>query len=294
MPKVDYLFRSIVRQADKVRQRCPNCGGGVSKLVERKMVVTALRRCASCLMMFRAPTDDPRESADFYNSEYTQGFTTEVPSPLVLAEMKANSFSNTEKDYSYYIDVVRQLGGRPGHKLFDFGCSWGYGSYQFAQAGFDTLSYEISAPRRRYGVENLGVQAVSDFEAWATAQEAAASVDVFFSAHVLEHVPSPSRIIDLARRVLRPGGLFVAFFPNGSEQFRSVSPIWSKLWGEVHPNFLDEIYFGEALKSDPRIIAASPVTVDAVAREGLRGPSPEEFRLGALNTGEMLCAARFH
>jgi len=294
MAKVDYLLRSIVRQGDAVRRRCPNCGSAASELVDRKMIVTALRRCDSCKMMFRSPTDDPAEASDFYNHEYAQGFTTEMPSTAVLDELKARSFAGTEKDYSYYIDVVRQLGGEPGQKLFDFGCSWGYGSYQFSQAKFETLSYEISVPRRRYGIENLGVHAVEDFETWAATPEVAHSLDIFFSAHVLEHVPSPSRIINLARRVLKPGGLFVAFFPNGSGEFRSISPTWSKLWGEVHPNFLDEVFLREELKDSPRIFAVSPAAIDATVRDQLRMESPNEFKLGALDASEMLCAARFY
>ncbi|PHY12990.1 hypothetical protein CSW58_08810 [Caulobacter sp. B11] len=294
MSKVDYLLRSVVRHRDADRQRCPNCGAKNSILIERKLVVTELRRCDACMMMFRTPTDAPAEAADFYNHEYAQGFTTDMPEAPALAELKARGFTGTEKDYSYYIDVLRQLGAPPGAKLFDFGCSWGYGSYQFARAGFDTLSYEISAPRRRFGVENLGVQAVSDFEAWANSPEAEATMDVFFSAHVLEHVPSPSLIIALAQRVLKPGGLFVAFVPNGSAAFRSVSPTWSRLWGEVHPNFLDEVFFNAALSRSPRLFGASPVTIDEAARGFLTSGDPSHRQLDDLKTAEMLCAARLN
>lgn len=293
MSKVAYLLKSIARRLNARRRRCPNCDGQASALIERKMIVTELRRCDACMMMFRIPTDAPAEAADFYNHAYAQGFTTDMPDAAALAELKARRFAGTEKDYSYYIDVLRQLGAPAGAKLFDFGCSWGYGSYQFAQAGFETLSYEISAPRRRYGVENLGVHAVSDFEAWASSAEAEASMDVFFSAHVLEHVPSPSRIISLARRVLKPGGLFVAFVPNGSTAFRTVSPDWSKLWGEVHPNFLDEVFFNATLSDVPRAFGASPVSIAPTIKGLLASAPPRAYSLDKLDTPEMLCVARF-
>lgn len=293
MSKVDYLIRSIAHRPRPSRHLCPNCGGREAMLVERKLLVTDLRRCGACKLMFRTPTDEPAEAAAFYNAGYAQGFTTDTPDPDTLEKLKALRFAGTEKDYSYYIDVVRQLGAPSGARLFDFGCSWGYGSYQFAQAGFETLSYEISAPRRQYGVDNLGVHAVTDFEAWAKSPAATNSQDVFFSAHVLEHVPSPTKIIELARRVLKPGGLFVAFFPNGSEPFRRVSPAWSKLWGEVHPNFLDEVYLDAAMAGVPRIYGASPVTIDAEALAALSGDGRQARRIDGLDRYEMFVACRF-
>jgi hypothetical protein len=110
MSKLVYLQRSISRQFAKSRFLCPNCGGNKSDIIERKFLVTQLRRCADCKLMFRTPTDDPATNASFYESEYTQGFTTDMPSDAELARLKGSSFAGTEKDYAYYIDVLRQLG----------------------------------------------------------------------------------------------------------------------------------------------------------------------------------------
>jgi SAM-dependent methyltransferase len=210
--------------------------------------------------MYRSPIDDPAEAADFYNSDYTQGFTTNLPTQAELASLKAGRWPR-EKDFSYYIGVLRELGLADGAKLFDFGCSWGYGSFQFRQAGFEVLSYEISRPRAAFGAEHLGVRIVDDFELWARSHPNA--LDAFFSAHVLEHVPSPSRIIELALSALKPGGVFVAFFPNGSAQARQAVSDWSKLWGEVHPNFLDDEFFMAAVPNRPKLFGSSPVRINA-------------------------------
>ncbi len=107
-------------------------------------IVAQLRRCGRCSMMFRTPTDDPRSNAEFYESEYSQGSVTECPSDAELENLKRTDFLGTERNYSYYIGVMGQLGLRPGAKLFDFGCSWGYGSYQFAKAGFDVTAFEVA------------------------------------------------------------------------------------------------------------------------------------------------------
>src|SRR5262245_57835659 len=136
MGKLAYLRRSLAAQFTADRFNCPNCGAAHGRVVDRKYIITQLRRCGSCQMMFRTPIDDPAGNMFFYENEYTQGFTTDVPSDAVLAELKRSSFVGTEKCYSYYIGVLAQLGLKRGTKLFDYGCSWGYGSYQLAQAGF--------------------------------------------------------------------------------------------------------------------------------------------------------------
>jgi SAM-dependent methyltransferase len=293
MSKVRYLLNSTLRSFDGRRWACPNCGRAASVAIERKYVVTSLRRCSACYLMFRAPTDDPSENDRFYNDDYEQGFTTATPSQVELEHLKSGGFASTEKDYSKYIGVLRALGVAPGARLFDFGCSWGYGSYQFAEAGYKTTSFEISARRADYARTHLGVDAQPNFDLWAAGPDAQGSQDVFFSAHVLEHVPSPSRVIEQAQRVLKAGGLFVAFFPNGSAGFRAASPNWSLFWGQVHPNFLDDVYLNHALEDCVRLFGASPVRVTTEDTEWLADSRrPAARYLDGLAGDEMFVAAR--
>lgn len=290
MSKLAYLMRSVRFSMDRERQACPNCGGDSSFVVERKWAVTALRRCAECLVLYRAPVDAPEEAASFYNEHYTQGFTTDLPSADDLQRLIQSNWAG-EKDYSYYIGVLAALGLKPRAALFDFGCSWGYGSHQFRKAGYRVLSYEISRQRGAYGAANLGVELVEDFEAWAAS--ASHSMDAFFSAHVLEHVPSPSKIVGLARQVLKPGGLFVAFFPNGSAPARATVPAWSKLWGEVHPNFLDDCFFNREIADRPRLFGSSPIEIDARHADWLtHADLPAAQYLNDLRGDEMFVAFR--
>lgn len=291
MGKLDYLVKSALRSATPDRLACPDCGGQKSVLVERKYAVTALRRCSACLLMFRTPNDDPGEACAFYNADYDQGFTTDCPSPERLEELKADGFSGQDNDYAYYISVLRALGVQPGATLFDFGCSWGYGSYQLAQAGFDVLSTEISQPRAAYAAQNLGVRLAPDLI--QTAFKRPHSMDVFFSSHVLEHVPAPSSVIHAARMLVRPGGLFVSFFPNGSAANRASHPNWSGLWGKVHPNFLDDAYLNHAVPDRPRLFAASPAVIGPNEAAWLRETTqPAALYLNDLRAMEMMFAFR--
>src|SRR5262249_42146575 len=210
--------------------------------------------------------------------------TTDLPSDAALADMKQLNFAGTEKCYSYYSGVLIQLGMKPGSSVFDYGCSWGYGSYQLSQAGFEVVSFEVAPSRRRYAREKLGVRTVDNMD--PAAIDYPNHFDCFFSAHVLEHVPSPAKSFDYAKRLLKRDGLFVSFTPNGSDPHRAISPSWSKLWGEVHPNFIDDIFLDRSFKRSPRAVGSSPV---------INASLPEQAQLKRLNKldgDELFFAAR--
>jgi len=162
-----------------------------------------------------------------------QGPAAGTPSDAALTELKRSNFAGTETCYSYYTGVLTQLGLKPGARVFDYGCSWGYGSYQLAQFGFEVTSFEVAPTRRRYAREKLGVSTIDDVGDVAT--DLALQFDCFFSAHVLEHVPSPAQSFNYAMRLLKPGGLFVSLTPNGDEGHRSTNPNWSNCGAKSTP-----------------------------------------------------------
>jgi 2-polyprenyl-3-methyl-5-hydroxy-6-metoxy-1,4-benzoquinol methylase len=214
--------------------------------------VTSLRRCDECCLLFRAPTTTVEENATFYQSEYRQGFTTDLPDEHSLRHLLETNFVGSEKDYSVYINVLKALGCHPGDRILDFGCSWGYGSWQLRHSGFEVISYEISRPRCEFARAMLDVASYDSLE-----ELGQKDFDVFFSAHVIEHVPSVSDVLAYAKKMLRKGGLFVAFTPNGSDDFRKAAPTaWNRLWNMVHPNFLDVVFYEKNLPG--ALLASSP------------------------------------
>lgn len=291
MSRVKYFAESALHAIDSERGRCPNCGGdGV--VIERKYVVTSLKRCGRCQLQYRSPTDNAAESERFYNDEYEQGVTTALPDLDELESLKRDLFPDQDNSYSYFIDVLRSLGTLPRDRLFDFGCSWGYGSYQLQQAGFDVTAFEISRTRGAFARSKLGVNVVADFDGFVASD--ANTFDVFFSSHVLEHVPSPSKVIRDGFNLLKPGGLFVSFFPNCSESWRETDPgSWSGLWGKVHPNALDEVYLNREFSAYPRVLGSSPVEISDAERHALSSESPAALLANTLVTSsELMIAAR--
>lgn len=257
--KIRYLLTCARNNLAEMRFVCPSCGYSCSEVVDRKYFVTSLRRCKQCHLLFRAPTTTADENASFYQEEYAQGFTTDYPNSQQLKTYLDKGFSGTEKDYSTYLEVVRGAGGESGNRLFDFGCSWGYGSYQFQQDGFDVESFEISVPRANFARANL------DVKVYSSLSEVSGSFDIFFSSHVLEHVPSVQEAIDFGFSILRPGGLFIAFTPNGSAAYRRKDPKgWHKLWGLVHPNFLDDVYYKYRFSDSSFFLSSNPYSIQDI------------------------------
>ena len=274
--RIAYLASSTWKGLCRRGLACPSCGSRQSRLSVRKHVVTALRRCSACDLLFRTPTSDARESGRFYQRAYAQGFTTRMPGPAELAELMAAGFRGTEKDYADNIAVLQAIGCGGGTRLFDYGSSWGYGSWQLMRAGYTVCAFEISVPRADYARSRLGIDAHSTLDA------VQGPFDVFFSSHVLEHVPSVSDAIGLAKRLLRPGGWFVAHTPNGSEAYRAVNPEgWLQSWGLVHPNLLDDRFYARAFEDVPSLLASTPYDRPAIAQwaaDGVRTSTVLDLR----------------
>lgn len=239
LAKLNYFLTAVKLSLSADRKKCPCCSIVSDVIVDRKYGVTTLRRCRKCSLQYRTPITTPEENKQFYQHEYKQGTTTDCPSSSELKVLMERKFANTERDYAAYIKLMQSLGIPKGARILDYGCSWGYGSWQLRNAGFEVTAFEISEPRAAYAREKLGVKVYSR---WEDITEK--NFDLFFSAHVLEHVPSPLTTFQYARDKLKDGGLFMAFTPNGSVPHRERDSVaWSRLWGLVHPNFLDSEFY---------------------------------------------------
>lgn len=233
--------------------------------------------------MYRLPTDAPRVAEQFYQREYTEGFTSTCPTAAALAALIAVGFTGTDRDYTTWIAVLHALSVASGSRVLDYGASWGYGVWQLQASGYDAIGYEISRPRASYAREELALRVFERTE------DLPCDVDVFFSSHVIEHVPAPRDVISLARRLVRPGGLFVAFTPNGSAARRAKPEQACNVahrWGQAHPIVPDDVFYRRVLPEDPKLIATSPYPLDVI-----RGWDRRSDRSHDLSGGELLLVA---
>lgn len=280
--RISFLKTSALKRI-RGRDLTCTCGGkSGSVVVDRKYGVLRLERCGSCGLLFRTPVSTEAENAVYYQTAYQHGFTTDLPDDRELARLVATGFKDTGKDFTRKIEILRALGVQDGARILDFGCSWGYGTWQLRAAGFSPVGFEISQPRAQFAREKLGVTLIND--PWS----APASFDVIYSSHVIEHLPDLAETIRRARRALRPGGLWVSACPNGSMDFRKAEPAaWHQLWGLDHPNFPDEVFFQQQIGDRPYFIAATPASVDAMRQWAT---TPVATCIRPLATGELLVA----
>jgi len=256
--KINYFFTCLKKNILKQGLKCPSCNSTKSSIVDKKYLVTSLRRCKDCLLLYRTPGSTSEENKYFYQEEYREGFTTDYPDSEKLKEMISSNFQNTARDYSEIIEILNILNIRfkkDRSTLFDYGCSWGYGSYQLNKI-FDVKSYEISFPRANYARHKLGVDVIDDIELKSLINEDK-KFDFFHMSHVLEHVPNPSETLKLGLRLLKKGGYLVSFTPNGSMENRKHNLNWSKAWNMVHPTFIDEKFYKNFFKNKIYYIGSS-------------------------------------
>jgi len=233
----------------RASKQCPACGSQAPHLIRRKYLVTSLYECPSCQLRFRVPKERAEASAAYYSNEsYQQGFTTTLPGQEELEKLLQTRFAGTEKDYAGYISVLRKF-VPVGARLLDFGCSWGYGSWQMREAGFEVISYEIGRDRAQYARERLGCSIVQSLRSLE------GKLDCFFSAHVIEHLPDPTIVFREAVRLLRQGGVFLCFCPNGNPERAKIDDHYDKAWGKVHPMYITPNFMRWACKEYGLVLA---------------------------------------
>jgi 2-polyprenyl-3-methyl-5-hydroxy-6-metoxy-1,4-benzoquinol methylase len=238
MPQLSFLGRVLLNYgADK---RCPFCDSRKTQLASRKYFVLQLRRCTDCGLRFRWPKQTPEFSENYYQRTYNQGLTTELPDKEALDRYIASGFIGSPWDHSFTIGVLKGL--LPKGRVLDYGCSWGYVTYQLKLAGYEAVGFEISKPRAGEGRRALGVEIVDTLQ--KLDEMPSASFDGVYSSHVLEHLLSLKEVFAFFARVLKPNGIAMVMVPNcGGKLARELGTGWGPMINEKHTLSLDADFF---------------------------------------------------
>lgn len=123
MRSLQYLHLCAIKTALNRGFCCPSCGEKGGPALDRKWLVTSFRRCSRCALLFRTPATTEEENAQFYQSDYEESTTTDLPTDSELEALKKENFASLSTSYLGYIEVIRALGGTFGGQVMDFGCS---------------------------------------------------------------------------------------------------------------------------------------------------------------------------
>jgi 2-polyprenyl-3-methyl-5-hydroxy-6-metoxy-1,4-benzoquinol methylase len=230
--KLRYLRRILYHRMHGQPHVCPYCGpSSVVKLVRRKKLIVEIMQCQTCQLWFRWPADTPHEHDSYYQEEFA-GDAPQIllPESDELRLLENTNFSGSALDINNKIRVLQAL--HPGGRVLDFGCSWGYGTHQLRQHGFDAVGFEISRPRAEYGRTKLGLNIIDTSDELAELPEG--SFDIVFSNHVVEHLPDIGRMFAMLTRLLHQNGFVFHVLPNFMGK-KARSGQWVKWIGEDHP-----------------------------------------------------------
>jgi hypothetical protein len=198
-----------------------------------------------------------------------------LPSDAELSKMMEENFPN-KRDHSPFVKSL--LKSETG-KVLDYGASWGYSVYHLKQAGFTAEGFEISKPRANFG-KRLGINIYHQTESIGY------EYDVVMSNHSIEHLPIISEFISLAASRLKKEGLFIAFCPNGSPEYRLREPnIFHVNWGFLHPNYLDISFASNMFRNNPYLILTGDWNYDLNLLSLWDGRSQQ---IGSLRNGKEL------
>jgi SAM-dependent methyltransferase len=214
MARLDFLFKVIFKHIKRSDKSCPFCQMNDLVLLGSKYFFLKLYKCNNCLLMFRYPKDNVGDNSRFYNFSYKEGFTTTVPEDSnKLEEYTKTNFHNSDKNFLEKIDIIKRF-VKPKSHLLDFGCSWGYGTWQFKKAGFNAIGFEVDKNRAAYGRNNLGLEIIDNYQDLFFLPDS--GLDLIFTNHVLEHLPNLNNIFNFFSRVLKPKGKLMIIVPNCS------------------------------------------------------------------------------
>ena len=68
----------------------------------------------------------------------------------------------------------------------------------------------------------------------------------------------------MAAKFVKPGGLFVAFVPNGSLERLRAGMGYHADWGMYHPVFLDDLFCKHAFRDTPILLVGNPYQLEQI------------------------------
>jgi hypothetical protein len=246
--RVAYMLSGL---AGRIAQHpsCPACGDSGGSTRDRKWFHTLIE-CQRCLLLYRFPMESPQAMSDFYDVGYSESAAIELPDDKRLSKLLETGFKGSKADFTYILSILSALKVPVNGRILDFGANWGYASWQFARAGFDVTSFEISKPRAAFG-KKLGLTIHTDIN------EVGQGFDAVYSGQVLEHTPNPREVLLKQLSLVKPGGLVAAHTPNGSKGFRSKNyAAFHRIWGQAHPVLLSDDFVLSVAGSLPYIVTS--------------------------------------
>lgn len=180
--------------------------------------------CARCGFRHVVPVPTPEDLDKVYREDYYA-----VEKPLYIERYQEDlDWWNLVYDERY--DLLEKLLPAGRRHILDVGSGPGFFLQRGRSRGWRCVGIEPSVQSAEFS-SGLGLDIVREFLTPANAT-ALGRFDVVHLSNVLEHLPDPAGMIDLARGLLNPGGVLFIVVPNDYNPFqealraRGQAPWW--------------------------------------------------------------------
>jgi 2-polyprenyl-3-methyl-5-hydroxy-6-metoxy-1,4-benzoquinol methylase len=196
---------------DLERQPCAACGQAArSDLLwtttwpeHRYPGTFAMRRCASCGLLFNSPRLDDEQLGALYGRNY-----------YFFNRSDARELARVVPMYQRTVALVaNQVADK---RALDVGTGRGYLPAVMKQLGWDARGVEISPDAAEYARRRFGLDVYTGTIEQYAVSSRKRTVPLVTAIDVIEHVPSPRAFVEAIAQVVEPGGRVVVDTPNGA------------------------------------------------------------------------------
>lgn len=192
------------------------------------------------------PIPSDESLVQFYESQYYDLIRKGGRGPDIRRLMAGGEKAEREREWlanTLYADIAYFVGEyAPGKRVLDVGCGMGELVSYLGRVGFQACGIEPSAKAAEMA-KSYGLQVFQ-----TTLEEFVGHRPFPFDAitflNVLEHVPDPVRVIQLAKNLLDPEGVICTWVPNdfndlqiAAQRAKGKSPYWIAI--PDHINYFD-------------------------------------------------------
>jgi len=183
-----------------------------------------LGRCAGCGLVYLRERPDPRDLDAYYPSDYKcfQAYESRGAIMKALATRVARSKRRQ----------IERLMPEGTRMLLDYGCGTGTWLTALRKAGcsVDMVGTDVfEAPLTLLRAQGIAAFRCDEDDLFE--HVAPRSVGVVHLFHVIEHVPSPKRVLSRLREALVPGGVIIGQTPNCASYG---CWFWGESWNQWH------------------------------------------------------------
>ena len=185
---------------------CNACGSSSFNVVfgENVAQIHQIVACVNCGLMYAFPL--PRRNADIYAAKQPHlPPLTKDDSTVYHSLYKLPDYKGISTELQKYV---------PKGRILDVGCYIGTFLCFLREQGWDITGVELDSRAVRFAQEEFGLTILNEALESLDTIEHHDTFDAITMLHLIEHLDDPASLLDVVRRLLKPGGVVAIETPT--------------------------------------------------------------------------------